>query len=710
MASAARVGGSSYSLEVPLDASSIEDFKPDQPVKVVVQDQNGGLHSSKVALDAKGHGSATFSFAEHPGSARIMVGPHDATEEEMVGLQTIVRDLRVREWSGQTLKIEAIRIPPYYWWWWFVWCRTFTISGRVQCPNGQPVPGATVCAFDVDWFLFWSSTQQIACTTTDINGTFTMKFRWCCGWWPWWWWRSRYWQLDPLLVDRIQPVLERNPEVARLLRPQVQPALADLHEVLGVERAFHSQTAVLDPTTLATLREPLLKRLPAAAELEQFRIWPWYPWYPWRDCAPDVIFKVTQNCGHGDQPEVIVDETIWQTRWDIPTSLNVTLVANDSACCLPPLHPCFGGQECLDFTMACSDTIDHIGGNIGALPTPFGYHNPQVASAYSDQPFGGTIPISGTIDCMDTVEYYEFEWAPTNAGPWSSMPPAANGAFNRVYLQLSTVTFHTVTFAATAISGRNVYESLTHYQTTHPPADWNSNRWWMGTTRDQLIAWQTQNTFADGTYYLRVRGWDLVGGVLANPRVLHICGNPATETHLVLRVDNRVVTAGPNDAHGNPCTVVHLCTREPDTAIISITIRKPDGTLVPIQPCAIEHVDAADHVVIDFVAHDPDGYLLNYDLSAHYGVNNSIPLQAVGTPVPAALYPGPTYAHAFSVAQGGPGIRPFWHGGVMRLDMPAKDAFPVPCCYQLRLTAYKRTLVSCSTLYANTSETSFTIS
>ena len=120
----------------------------------------------------------------------VIVGPDDATDDELIGLQTINVDVPARRWGGkQELVLPAIQITPYYWFWWLRWCRTFTIRGTLRCPDGSPVPGAVVCAYDVDAWWWWWSRQQVGCATTDANGSFTMRFRWCCGWWPWWWWR-----------------------------------------------------------------------------------------------------------------------------------------------------------------------------------------------------------------------------------------------------------------------------------------------------------------------------------------------------------------------------------------------------------------------------------------------------------------------------------------------------------------------------------------
>ena len=70
---------------------------------------------------------------------------------------TVNNSARRQQQARQTANLPAIRITPYYWFWWLRWCRTFTIHGRVLCADGSPVPGAVVCAYDVDaWWWWWS--------------------------------------------------------------------------------------------------------------------------------------------------------------------------------------------------------------------------------------------------------------------------------------------------------------------------------------------------------------------------------------------------------------------------------------------------------------------------------------------------------------------------------------------------------------------------
>ena len=224
-----------FRLDVPLDASGIEDFKPEQPVKVLALAGDRPLASQTVKLDAKGYGTARLTLSERPGALRVIVGPHDASDEELAGLQTINVNVSARQWLGKSaLQLTPVLIPPYYWHWWFIWCRTFTIRGVVRCPDGSPVPGAKVCAYDVDWFWWWVSKQLINCAITDANGAFEIKFRWCCGWWPWWWWRLRYWQFEPLLANASPDPAARSAP-GRAGRDSPQPSLAAFASVLSDE-------------------------------------------------------------------------------------------------------------------------------------------------------------------------------------------------------------------------------------------------------------------------------------------------------------------------------------------------------------------------------------------------------------------------------------------------------------------------------------------
>ena len=232
--------------------------------------------------------------------------------------------------------------------------------------------------------------------------------------------------------------------------------------------------------------------------------------------------------------------------------------------------------------------------------------------------------------------------------------------------------------------------------------------------------WRTLHNFVDSTYHLRVKGYDLVGGNLANPRVLEICDNPGDDNYIVLTVDNRIVATGAGiDANGHPCGpgTVHTCTSEPDVEFLAVKILHAGGGFTDVEACGQFEVSSGDDLQIDFVAHDPDAHLAKYSLSAAWGESNTKSLLALGAPVPSpvptwappATHAGPTYGHAL-IAD--PTIRPHWGGGAMRLTVPATVAFEDTCCYQLTLTAHKRTIVNCDeSLWGhwNRAETSFMI-
>ena len=734
-----------FRLVVPLDASTIEGFKPEIGVKVGLLDRNNKVHSQVVQLDANGQGVATFTFREQPGALRLIAGPENASDEELTGLQTLTMNLEPKLWARPELALTPILITPFYWWWWLRWCRRFTINGRVLCPDGSPVPGAVVCAYDVDWWWIWSSRQQVGpCVTTDINGSFSINFRWCCGWWPWWWWRLRFWHYEPLLAEHVLPVLRTDPSFDRLRIASPTPDLSIFDSILGdrpprpparraisaeVPTRFASQDVrrintitnrqtIIDPGALEGLRDKLVKRLPRAPELERFRLWPWWPWTPWWDCSPDIIFKVTQDC---EEPgKVIVDETILQARWDIPTNLSVTLTATDACCtpiCLEP-SDCPEG-ECVVINQACTVPTDNIGGNFDAPATPEGYADPGVIAAgvSSDRPFAGGIDLWGTFGSTANVDYYEFEWATSLAGPWNPMPPGAAGGFIRKFwgpdLVTGTIEWNDVPFSFTPISGRNVVESREHFEANNGAGTWGITRSW-NPMRDYLMKWLTTG-FADGTYYLHVLGWDLVGGNLTNDRVLPMC-NLEDPNYIVLTIDNRITDGSdghPASAPLHPCGdgTVHLCTLEPDTDIVNVTV---GGQVVG--PCTNVQASSGSPLVVDFYAYDADEHLSGYTLRVTFGENEErnlldladsiVPQPGLG--VPAALRVGPTYFDAL-METSPPGIEsPSWAGGGLRLTInDSTQAFPIPCCYQLELRAAKRTIDSCTGSHENFSHYTF---
>jgi hypothetical protein len=715
----------SYRLIVPLDASGVQDFKPDQAVKVVAFDAKGRAYQDVVKLDAKGHGTATLAI-EGPGNLHVIVGPESASTEQLKGLQTITVDVGRRLWrEKRELTLSPIVISYYYWWWWYRWCRRFKITGVVRCANGLPVPGAKVCAYDVDWWWWWSSRQQVGCATTDVNGAFEIDFTWCCGWWPWYWWLHRPWFLEPILAERITRLLRQEAKLTKLPPPTPQPDPAVFQALLGeaaappslarnsaaalnrmsapVARAAQAQIAQIDPSSLDSLRKQLVTHLPASDEFARLRLWPWWPWWPWWDCTPDIIFTATQDCQ--GQERVIVDETIWDARWNIPTHLNVTLAANENACCVTG-STCLDGGDCGFISDICEDNLDNIGGNPGLSSgaTQIGFLSPGVVSNDGDRPYSGSIPLRGCVG--DTVDYVEFLYNTTGfGGVFTPLPAAAVAGIPRSYWDNVIHKWVPVPFPFTPISDgavtHNVIESLPHYEAN------NGAKLWDAYTVNILMQFVTQNVLADGTYYLRMRGWHRPGyaGNLGTPVDLPVCGSEDL-TGVVVTIDNHLVTAGPNDLNGHPCGwTAHQCTTEPDTEVVAVQILHNNGTTTDVGACGNVTITDTDVLQIDFVAYDPDPHphLRNYELSLHYDVSLVTDLlnpalagwSLAPSPIPpgwapAAAQVGPGYADALVAIP--PATSPEWAGGAVRLTVKAKAVFPYTCCYQLALYAYKRTI------------------
>ena len=734
-------------LTIPLDATGIEGRDPKQPVKVLLTAGGKPLASTTVAFDAKGYAQAQFEIKEPAGSLRVIVGPPDAEDDELPGLQTLGIDVPLRRFVGRDeLVLPPLRVTPYYWFWWLRWCRTFIVRGRVLCPDGSPVPGAVVCAYDVDAWWWWWSKQQLACATTDASGSFTLSFRWCCGWWPWWWWSLRRWQVEPNLARHIHGVLQREPRIPKIPLPDPAPDLNLFQRLLGepelltgarsaqvsrlakplgarvAQNAYFAPPAPrapVQPERLDGLRERLVRVLPPISELVTERLWPWAPWQPWWDCTPDLVFRATQRCGGVEH--VIVDEGWLQARWNVPQVLDVTLTASDEACCAP-VNDCEEG-ECLALAKVCSVDADQVGGNTGADPTPVGYAFPNVIANGGDAPFGGVVNIRGTAQCMSGVDYYEIEFTADGGATWQLVPPDALGSFAREYWDFGLNGDVDVVFSATApIDGRHVYETVAHYETNHTPADWGGSKVWLGTNIDLVFPWVTTPVFGDGTYGLRVVGYDEAGGLLSNPRVMQVCQSE-TDAEIVVTIDNQSFFSPPGPAD-NPCGpgTTHTCTDEPMTDILDARIVHAGGGADVIGPCGQITLARGDMLEVDFIAYDAKGHLASYSLLATYGENLAQDLIALGggaaalSPLPggapsapAAAQVGPDYATARSAPQNA--SAPVWAGGALRLSIAAAVAFPESCCYQLELRAYKRTIVNCqaNNAHRNLSERSFQV-
>jgi hypothetical protein len=211
-------------------------------------------------------------------------------------------------------------------------------------------------------------------------------------------------------------------------------------------------------------------------------------------------------------------------------------------------------------------------------------------------------------------------------------------------------------------------------------------------------------------YRLRLRAYTLAGGELKDAGILPVCGAPqGRENGLVLTIDNRVVGLSISGS-------VHINTVEPRTEIVSITIGNQE-----VDACGIVEGTKGKDLILDFIAHDPDGHLGSFDLRLYYGNSMSVDLLAVEGVThetsPRSPPPGvPIVAETDFRSVYAPVTPPKWYGGLMRIRIPAHPtthihpAFPEPCAYLLELRAFKRTIVNCvGEVHNNTSQRSFTV-
>ncbi len=521
-----------------------------------------------------------------------------------------------------------------------------------MCPDGSPVAGATVCAFDVDAWWWWISKEQVGCATTKTDGSFEIEFTRCCGWFPWWWWETREWLLDPYLVDRITAAFKDDSSIRTLPRATPQPCLAIFDQLLAsaatssragrvaslAARSNLAATgAAIDPLELEPLRAKLLEVLPR----EVLPIWPWYPWAPWWNCGANVIFQVTQNCS--GQVNTIVNQTFADTQWDIPANLNVTLTSNSQACCAYSCsdQDCPEGN-CLVPSDICDINVGSVGGNVGnsALPAQLGLAYPGT----QDRPFAGLVNLYGLLGDAVILDYYEFQYSTTGLpGSYVPLPSAAIEPFSRqvlVVLPGPVFTWPYVGFGPTPISDgtttHNVIETIHHYEAIHGPQTWDA------LTHDLLFVLNSANVLANGSYYLRLVGWQRPGisGNLTNETILPVCDpnpkDPAVNNYWVVTLDNQA--PGNTDPTGQPCGL-HTCTDQPISDIIQVAIQHKDGSTTPVEGCGVVCIVDTDLLVVDFAAYDPDGFLASYGLELLYGVDLSVDLLSLGTPVASPIAP-----------------------------------------------------------------------
>jgi hypothetical protein len=723
--------------ELDLSQISKSDFKSDMELRVAAVREGKVLGSTVVQSPSSASQRVSFAVEFEPVGVvpcpvTLVVGPNFA-DREFLNIDTVKRvvdfpqktlsiskskDAKTADPAGAIrVDVGAVAIDPAIYLCWIVCCRQYTIRGRVVCRQwsynpqtgrwflcDSPVPGAKVNIYDVNCFLWWCWRSVIGTATTDVNGNFTFTFQWCCfRWFPW---LDVQWTLDGDLYRRIAQLLA----TANISLPPVPPPAPDpavLQSIFGSALAASSAgrrlaSAPGTANTASSLSaDVLLKVLPRSAELEALHVW---PWWPWGNCGPNVVFEATQFCN--DRYNVIYSESNSQTRWDIPNSLGVTLIANDLACCVPTCRDpeC---PDCLKLTWVCNTPTSQISADAGP-PDLRGFAN---TLAEQDLAFTGALQIRGAAG----VDYFKVQWS-IGGGPFADMPTPVFGGFSRSYWDgTSMVPVAPPGFTPQPKSGQIVMITREHYEVTHPAIP----RW--GPSPGEVI-WNDYDTLfyfntvgiADGLYQLQLVGYDADSSdnlILSSARVLPTCGEGTAEK-LYLRVDNnQFIHPPPTPTHPCGSPTIHFCTNEPDCWIRSICKNEGTPEMVCVSACDIVHMKQDDTLTIHFSATCPstvqDGHLAGYTLDAEYGVSQilNLGLATAGAPCPTLLTDprgtfeadpttiiGPDYATALT--QGAP--RPQWYGGGYKVTLRGCD-FPESCAYLFRLCAWKRTTNGCTT-------------
>lgn len=605
------------------------------------------------------------------------------------------------------IAVGTLVLTPAIYLCWIFCCRTYTIRGRVICRHWQydpatgrfgfcdePVPGAVVEAYDVDRLFFWYFRDFIQSAVTDMNGNFVIRFRWCClRWWPW---LLKHWAIDPDIYTRVQDLLNQAGRPLPPLPPGPGPDPYYLQQIVTDAHLAPKARTPLVAGEPGIIEQPLsadalLAVLPASPELAALHIWPWWDRH---DCAPDIVFRVTQVCDH--QLRVIRYESNAQTRWDIPTTLDVTLLANSQACCLPSCRDpeC---PECLTVTFVGCTTADQIGVTAGP-PDLRGYAH---VAASLDRPFHGSLRIRGGVG--SDVDYFKVQVS-RNGGPWSDLPEPAFDGFSRSYWDGSAqVVAPAPAFTPILKNGQTVMVTRRHYEDLHPaiPRFGGSVIWFDYDTLFYFNTLANPGLTPDALYQLRFVGYTADGTdnlLLSSARILPGCGEQGPE-QVYVRIDNQAMIHAPSTPL-HPCggSTVHDCTNEPDCYIRKICVNESTPAEYCIAACDIVRLRATDSLTVHFSATVPptteDGHLGGYTLRAEYGVSAYFD---IGTGPHGVFAPDPTFEvgpdYANALMQGAP--RPHWYGGDYKVTLRGAD-FPACCAYILRLRAWKRTTSGCA--------------
>jgi hypothetical protein len=762
-------------IKLVLDLSEIKDdpelgaelSKENKPFKVAAVRNGEVLATTEVNLKGVDDYSAVpvsleyASEGELSAGAYLLVGPN-LPEEEFLAVESRRLWLPPKRFIDGVadLRKEKLIIPKLLYRRWLWLCRTFIINGKVvKRVDGcdEAVPGATVEAFDVDCWWCWWRRDLIGTTVTGPDGSFEMKVRWCCLL-PFPFIKPPIlkprppWIIDPDLLRRLTEAIKPHigpipPEALKtpaafdqyvekvmdeLLQPDTSMATAGLRMI----QSQHSAKPLAAPSLPLPPPKPDIARLKQSSLSKSVKrlvdelrpllppipCWPFWP----RDCTPDIVFKVTQECE--GEVRVIYDENPFQTRWNIPSTLSVTLFADEEACSISTCEEPPIGESCLKFTKVNCVDVSNIGESSGP-PDLRGYAYP----GSGDSPFTGVVRMRGLHGAGSLIDYIRPEYA-YNGGSFGPFPKENLRAFNRRYWAPppgsppgTPSRWNSVLFKPHEVDGEIVYKTLKLAEDENPlPASWSWGYLW--SDLDTQFYWSSNNLDGDGLYTIQLRGyrWDAATSSLTDEGVLQTCEIVLTQDEQALvRIDNRLADDPTYPESPNrPCGAgtIHLCSFEPDCDFVRVDLINSSGTS-QVDPCDIIQLDSTDELVIHFQASDKDGHLAGYHMHAHWGENRVFDVITKGAlEADSDTLVGPRYANTFvpSVPLNDRSAlpvahpdreRPMWHGGSFKVTLRGSD-FEESCAYTIKLRVWKRSISHCADPYhvhVNWCSYSFTI-
>ena len=492
-----------------LSLKQVKEIDPDLKIKIAVARHCWILYSQVFQVDPKRlelkYSIVFKTDQQKPMGVNLVVGPGDAPDEKLRSLDVHEQWVPAKEFREGAATVNVAISPRLYGRWRIV-CVKHTIRGRVVCRRivwdwrehrfvicDSPVRGARVTAYDVDRFWWWCRRDQVGSDFTDIHGNFEITYNWCC--WKWRPWFLSDWKIEPELVKPITELLRKVPLKGPIPTPDPEPDFRIFEQLAesaaiaggGGTRSLQMASAPGSSADFNQLGKQLVRILPESPRLEAMHIWPWWPFF---DCKPDIVFRVTQDCGRGEQ--VIYSESCAKTRWDTGYAVTgVTLVANSNACCAPVCCHDHPDDDCL--------VIQGVGcGGYPITSIEQDPTNPLVGFAEpgtNDRPFGDGIRLLGVFGDGSDVDFYKVQSRRISPAPtaWADLPDDQVGTFYRghwlgvfPWIQWEAVKLDD----ASPVDSRKVLKTKKRYREEHPEVDATVDP----NNDDWLTIWETSTT------------------------------------------------------------------------------------------------------------------------------------------------------------------------------------------------------------------------